>query len=187
MEYKIGAANLELTDINIEKIKANIELNELEVNKYDISLELDNLNTQKCSIETILNNLTNQKSELDSTLSGIQKEKLVSENDRAIITKEYDRLRLMIEKKGYAKVRRINNATSIEMINDYTSTTRYRRQNESKTMLEFIHGGESGAVLGAWDFLSRHVEEDLLTTLFTSYRRGKFIDKLRGRFGGKNH
>ena len=41
--------------------------------------------------------------------------------------------------------------TTYEMINDYNLSTRYRRREETKNILDFIHGGFEPSLHGAWD------------------------------------
>ena len=53
---------------------------------------------------------------------------------------------------------------------------RYRRWQETKNALEYIHGGEEGALLGAWDFLTTNVSEKMMNTFIGKYKRGKYIE-----------
>ena len=57
-----------------------------------------------------------------------------------------------------------------------------QRQSETKNVLEFIHGGHSASVLGAWDYVCRYAVKDLMEKLIVDYKRGKFIEKLFGKF-----
>jgi hypothetical protein len=58
-----------------------------------------------------------------------------------------------MDQKGYARTRRKNTKTTINMISDCCSSVRHRRRQETKNVLEYIHGGKDAAVLGAWDFV----------------------------------
>ena len=98
----------------------------------------------------------------------------------AEVQKQYEKLRILLEQKGYCKKRRENSATTFEMINNYNSSTRYRRRRETKNILEFIHGGLDGAVYGAWDFLVANTEKSVFNRLISSYKRGVY---LQGIFG----
>ena len=42
-------------------------------------------------------------------------------------------------------------------------------------MLEYIHGGEEGALLGAWDVLAANAKKETMDTLIGKYKRGKYI------------
>lgn len=53
---------------------------------------------------------------------------------------------------------------------------RYRRRHETKNVLEYIHGGEEGALLGAWDFVAANAKKEMMDTLFVKYRRGKYLE-----------
>ena len=67
------------------------------------------------------------------------------------------------------------------MINDVSSSTRYRRRKESKDMLEYIHGGEKGALNGAWDFLTSSISYQQLKKLLIEFKKGRFIEKIQGK------
>ena len=54
------------------------------------------------------------------------------------------------------------------MITERTNQTRFERKQETKSILNYIHGGTSNAVSGAWDF-------ELMDQFVTGYRKGKFI------------
>ena len=49
---------------------------------------------------------------------------------------------LGLDPKQFSKSKREANCTSIDMINDPNSSTRYRRRKESEKALKFIHGGK---------------------------------------------
>ena len=68
------------------------------------------------------------------------------------------------------------------MINDVTSSTRYRRRTETTNILEYIHGGKEAAIYGAWDYLTNAVGSTYLENLLLKFKRGKFIEKLHGKF-----
>ena len=65
------------------------------------------------------------------------------------INRKYEKLKVLLEQRGYARTRRQNVETSFEMINNRTSTTKVRRKLETKNILQFIHGGEEGSLYGA--------------------------------------
>ena len=67
-------------------------------------------------------------------------------------------------------------------MNDYKNSTRYKRQKETKDVLAYIHGGMQGAIFGAWDFSSRYAGKDLMEKIFLTYKRGKFLENLYGKF-----
>ena len=101
------------------------------------------------------------------------------------LNKKYQKLYGLLEQKNYSKTKREKNPTTEVMITDYTSSTRYRRRAESKSVLEYIHGGFNGAVFGAWDFLSHSLKFEQLQDLLTRFKKGKFIEELRGKFNAK--
>ena len=68
------------------------------------------------------------------------------------------------------------------MICDTSNSTRYNRQNDTRSMLEYVHGGREGAIFGAWDFIQRFASSEQLEKLIINYERGNFIEKLHGKF-----
>lgn len=98
------------------------------------------------------------------------------------LQEKYDQLKLLLRQPGYSKTRRENNETTLELISS-KNTTKYRRRKETTDLLEFVHGGNSGAVYGAWDYLSKSCDENLLESFFVNYRRGKFLERIYKRNG----
>ena len=72
------------------------------------------------------------------------------------INKKYEKLKVLLEQKGYARTRRQNTTTTYEMINNRNSSTRFRCKEVTRNILQFIHGGEEGSLYGAWDYLTSH-------------------------------
>ena len=79
--------------------------------------------------------LDSQKGAVEVELDGMEK-RLHN------VTKEYEKLKVVLAQKQTAKKVRQNNSTTFEMINNPNSSTRYRRRHETKNILDFIHGGE---------------------------------------------
>lgn len=117
---------------------------------------------------TALENSRKEKEILDKEI--VKQQELLNE------TKEtYERLRKLLEQKPYSRRRRSKSNTSYEMINDYNSSTRYRRRDETKNILDFIHGGFEPSLYGAWDFLTANASEEMMKKFISSYKRGKFL------------
>ena len=64
----------------------------------------------------------------------------------------------------------------MDTISNPNSGVRYRRRGETKNVLEFIDGGENGALLGAWDFVSGEGPKAMMENLIGNYRRGKYVE-----------
>ena len=67
--------------------------------------------------------------------------------EQAAIMQKYEDIKsllssLGLDVKSYSKCKRMNNSTSRDMINNSSSSTRYRRRKETEKALTFIHGGE---------------------------------------------
>lgn len=123
--------------------------------------------------ETALQESRHSKETLDKEISK-QEERLKE------LTEAFEKLRKLLEQKDYSRRRRTNASTTYEMINDYKSSTRYRRE-ETKSILEFIHGGSEPSLYGAWDFLASSASEEIMTKLMSSYKRGRFIQGIFGK------
>ena len=97
------------------------------------------------------------------------------------LKKEYNRFKAMLGQTQQARSRRTQNATTFDMISDVKSSTRYRRRQESKDMLEYIHGGEEGAIFGAWDLIAAYATNERMDKLIASYKRGKYLQGVFGK------
>ena len=104
-----------------------------------------------------------------------EKEKKLQE-----VTSQYDKLKTLLDQKGYARTRRENTSTTLETITNADSSTRYRRRKETKNVLEYIHGGEQGALLGAWDFVAANMKKEMMDNLIGKYKRGKYLEGIVG-------
>lgn len=124
--------------------------------------------------ETALQESKHNKEALDKEIAE-QEERLKE------LTDAYDKLRKLLEHKDHSRKRRMTASTSYEMINDYKSSTRYRRREETKSILEFIHGGSEPSLYGAWDFLASSASEEIMTKLMSNYKRGRFIEGIFGQ------
>ena len=81
------------------------------------------------------------------------------------LSKEYQKVYGLLEQKNYAKTKREKNSTT-EMINDYNSSTRYRRRAESKNLLKGITGITAQFFKkGAWNLISNSLKFEQLQDL----------------------
>ena len=119
-------------------------------------------------IERALQKSKGEKETLDKEIS--EAEETLRELKEA-----YEKVKKLLEQKDYSRRRRSAASTSYEMINDYKSSTRYRRREETKNILEFIHGGFEASLYGAWDFLAANASNETMTKLMSSYKRGRFL------------
>lgn len=94
------------------------------------------------------------------------------------ITKQYNKLKTLLDQTTCSRSCREHTATTLEMISSTSSSVRYRRRQESKNVLEYIHGGENAAVQGAWDVVKSFAGKDMISTFVANYKRGKLIQNL---------
>jgi len=97
------------------------------------------------------------------------------------LAEAYNQVQRLLETKPCARIKRTKTSTSFEMINDYKSSVRYRRREETKNILGFIHGGLEPSLYGAWDFLISNAPNELICRLISNYKRGKFIQGIFGK------
>ena len=126
-----------------------------------------------------------QKKTLEQEINSAVEENAMLKEKMDKVNKKFDKLHLLIEKKGYGKTKREKTPTSCETINDSANCTRYSRQAETKDLLSYIHGGVEAALYGAWDFLRRYVRKELIEKFILENKRGKFFEHLHGKFGVK--
>lgn len=91
------------------------------------------------------------------------------------ISKQYEKLKTLLDQKTQSRTRRLNTSTTMDTISNPNSGVHYRRRGETKNVQEFIHGGENGALLGAWDFVSGEAPKAMMENLIGNYRRGKHV------------
>lgn len=64
------------------------------------------------------------------------------------------------------------------MINDSSSSTRYRRRKETEKALTFIHGGDVGSFYGAFDYIAANAPTDLVTDFMVTFKKGNHLKKI---------
>ena len=95
----------------------------------------------------MLEMLERQKGAVEVELDGM-------ENRLHNVTKDYEKLKVVLAQKQNAKKVKQKTSNTFEIINNPNSSTRYRRRHKIKNVLDFIHGGEEASLYGAWDYLS---------------------------------
>ena len=78
---------------------------------------------------------------------------------------QYDRFKSILGQTQQARSMRVKNPTTYEMISDRTNSTRYHRRQETKDVLEYIHGSEIGAIYGAWDIIAKYASDEIIKKL----------------------
>ena len=119
-------------------------------------------------------------------MSDIRIEKDDLEKEVELLQQQHEKLKSTLNQKQFSRTKKELNPITFENINDSANRTHYNRRIETKNILEYIHGGLSGAFFGAWDFILGYGDETLIKKFIFSYRRGKFIEKLYGKFIDKH-
>ena len=60
-----------------------------------------------------------------------------------------------------ARGKRMKNPTTHGSICDAKNSTRYRRRQETKNILVYIHGDEERAIFGAWDVIAVQASDEI--------------------------
>ena len=94
---------------------------------------------------------------------------------------QYHRFKSILGQTQQARSMRVTKPTTYEIISDTTNSTRYRRRQETKDVLEYIHGSEIGAINGAWDIIAKYASDEIIKKLFTSYKRAKYLEGIFGK------
>ena len=94
------------------------------------------------------------------------------------LNEQYKKFKSLLEQKGFSVSRRQNTSTTYEMVTNVNSSTRYRRRQETKNVLEFIHGGKEGSLYGAWDYVSSTSDNQTMDKLISGLKRGKYLQGL---------
>ena len=103
------------------------------------------------------------------------------ENKLKQLKKQYDQFKVLLGQTQQARSMRMKNPTTYESVCDVKSSTKYRRRQETKDILVYIHGSEEGAVYGAWDIVAAYATSDTINKLFASYKRGKYLQGVFGK------
>ena len=104
----------------------------------------------------------------------VAEQKVVKQQQKlSKINKQYDKLKTLFERKDQSRTCRENTRTTHEIITNNKSGT---RREETKNVLEFIHGGEEGTLYGAWDFLSSTASKTMMENLVAKYNRGRYLE-----------
>ena len=140
---------------------------------------MNNIEFETCEINI-------SKEILNTSLSDIRIEKHDLEKEVELLQQQHETLKSMLNQKQYSRTKRELNPTTFENINDSANRTHYNRRIETKNILEYIHGGLSGALFGAWDFILGYGDETLIEKFIVSYRCGKFIETLYGKSSDKH-
>ena len=91
---------------------------------------------------------------------------------------EHSKLKTLLDPKRHSRSRRENTPTTLATVQDNNSSVRYRRRQETKDALEFIHGGEQGSVFGAWDFVAANATTTAIDEFICNYKRGRYLKGL---------
>ena len=94
------------------------------------------------------------------------------------LNEQYNKFKSLLDQKGFSVSRRQNTSTAYEMVTNVNSSTRYRRRQETKKVLEFIHGGKEGSLYGAWDYVSSSADNQTTDKLISGLKRGKYLQCL---------
>ena len=70
----------------------------------------------------------------------------------------------------------------IRLLFENSSQTPYWRRTKTENILEFIYG----RIDGPWDYSESNASWELIEQLFLSFKRGKFLEKLCGKFKEKD-
>ena len=95
-----------------------------------------------------------------------------------MVQHQYEEMKHVIHQPQQSRTQRENTSTTLETIANAKSATQYCRREETKNVLEYIHGEESGAVFGAWDFLAASAPRATMEELIGKYKRGTYVEQI---------
>ena len=127
-------------------------------------------------IVCFINSLT--ENELNTSIEEKEaNERKLAEQQKKLdeIASQHEKLKTLLDRKGYSRARRENTRTTLEHITSRTSSLCYRRRQEAKNVLEYIHGGEA-SLLGAWDLIAANAPKELMDNLIEKYKQGKYLE-----------
>ena len=109
-----------------------------------------------------------------------EKEDQVKQQEEKVtqLNEQYHKFKSFLERKGFSVARRKNASTSYDVITNVSSSTKFRRRQETKNVLEFIHRGKEGSIYGAWDDISSAADNQTMDKLICGHKRGKYLQDL---------
>ena len=160
------------SDLRNANYEAEIDLQNIEFETHGITISNEALNTSLTEIQSSIHDQTIEKDALEKEIEFLQQ--------------KCEKLKAILNPKEFARTKRENNPTTFSILSDSSNSTRYSRRKETKNALEYIHGGVEGALVGAWDLILGYADGSLIEKFFMGYKRGKFIEKLYGKFSDIN-
>ena len=85
-----------------------------------------------------------------------------------MLQQQHEKLKSMLNQKQFSRTKRELHPTTFENINVSANRTHYNRRIETENILEYIHGGLSGALFGYWDFILGYGDETLIEKFIVS-------------------
>ena len=129
----------EKTELGSTVVDSKRKLDEISAQKADSKRKLDEISAQKVALEEDVRSLTENKNDTKVELK--------------VLSSKVQPHKLLFERHNQAKSQRQKHPTTLETISDVKNSTRYSRRQETKDVLEYIHGGDIEAALyGAWVF-----------------------------------
>ena len=126
-----------------------------------------------------------QKDTVEEELQSLQmsveeKEDQVKQQEEKVtqLNEQYHKFKSLLERKGFSVARRKNASTSYDVITNVSSSTKFRRRQETKNVLEFIHRGKEGSIYGAWNDISSAADNQTMDKLICGHKRGKYLRDL---------
>ena len=162
----------------LDEVKENLsdEKKLFENKKLEIMEDIKKMEEAQVKEKEILKQLKEAQGNFESVRD--LEQKIVDRKSTLVeLNNEYNKVKLVFEQKGYSRKRRENNSSTFKMITDRNCSTRFERKKETKVVLEYIHGGKFGALLGAWDFLQTGCDKELIDKFISGYKNGKFMEQ----------
>ena len=96
-----------------------------------------------------------------------EKEDQVKQQEEKVtqLNEQYHKFKSLLERRGFSVARRKNASTTYDVITNVSSSTKFRRRQETKNVLEFIHRGKEGSIYGAWDDISSAADNQTMDKL----------------------
>ncbi|CAB4019376.1 Hypothetical predicted protein, partial [Paramuricea clavata] len=112
-----------------------------------LAKDVENVEAKKAEIELAEQQLEGKQDEMKNFLTAAEEKVAVARSnlDKLVSEREQTAEKLSVEEQ---KIKEIS-----------------KQRGETKNVLEFIHGGENGALLGAWDFVSAEAPKAMMENL----------------------
>ena len=174
---QLATAAIEIKTLQEQKLNFSGQINEMSSQINEMSSQINEMSSQINEMSSQINEMSSQINKMSSQINEMSSQ--INEMSSQIneINEDYQKLKFIINPTSQGKTKRVKNPTTNEMVNDSSCSTRYVRRNETKDVLEYIHGGTDSVVFGSFDFLKKHASPEQMEEFLLVFKKREVYPK----------